>query len=179
MHMRMKPQLAVVCVQHGQRAGYAAQVFVVLAEGLERVPGVAHQGFIDGSLVRPGQGAKLRGQREGEQKVGGGHPAFELALQPDRALVVLAVRAGAVAARVRKAGLRVTARAGREHAARKAGAAGLERSQGLALAGQQACTMALQQLGLELRDQVGQAHHDRAPGRVPVAAVMPLGQPMR
>jgi len=51
MHMRMKAQLAVVRVQHRQRAGCARQLGVVQAEGLEGVPGAAHQQLVDHALV--------------------------------------------------------------------------------------------------------------------------------
>lgn len=119
--MRVEPELAVVRVQHGQRAGCARELVVVLAEGLEGVPGAAHQQLVDQPLVRPGQGAQLGGQCEGHQKVGGGHQGLELALQPQRALKVLAVRASPVATGVRQAGLRV---AGRQHVGSEAGAAG-------------------------------------------------------
>jgi hypothetical protein len=125
----MKSQLVVVRVQHGQRAGCARQMFVVLFEGFD-------QGFVDHALIRPGQASQLRGQREGEQEVGGAHLGLELALQPQRALVVLAVWAGAVAAEVRPAALGVAARAGREHVRRKASAAGLESGQCLVVVGQ-------------------------------------------
>jgi hypothetical protein len=102
------------------------------------------------------------------QEVGGGHQGLELALQPKRTVVMLAVRTGAVAAGVRQAALAVATLTRGQHLSRKAAAAALECGQGLSLAGQHLLPMALQQLGLKLCDQVGQAHHGWPPVGVDV-----------
>jgi hypothetical protein len=81
------------------------------------------------------------------------------------AVVVLAVRAGAVAAGVGHAALLAAARALRQHARRKAGAAALHCRQRLVLAGQQPVAVALQQRRLEAFDQLGQRDHSTVPQR--------------
>lgn len=163
MHMRMEAQSAVVGVQHRHRAGCAAQGLVGLRKGLERGPGRLHHQAIDHALMRPSQMAKLRRQREGHQEVGGGHQSLELTLQPECGVMVLAVRAGAVAAGVRQHGVCGAARASGQHLRCKAAAAGLKRAQRLQVAGQQARAVLLPQGGLKLSDEVSQPHHDAAP----------------
>ena len=75
----------------------------------------------------------------------------------------LAGTPGAVAAGVRRSSLGVATLARGQHLSRKAAAAGLQCRQGLSLAGQHSVTMALQQFGLKLCNQVGQAHHGWQP----------------
>jgi len=103
--MRMKIEPSIVGVQHAHRAGGCAQLGVVVAEGVERVPGALQQQRVHHPLVVPGQAAQLGGQREGDHEVGGRHQRLQLTLQPDLTFVVLAVRAGAVAAGVGYAAL--------------------------------------------------------------------------
>ena len=159
----MEVQAPAVGVQHAHRAGCGAQLGVVVAEGVERVPGALHQQRIDPALVAPGQAAQLGRQREGDHEVGGRHQRLKLALQPDLCFVVLAVRAGAVAAGVGHAALLAAARALRQHAWRKAGAAALHCRQRLVLAGQKAVFVAPQQVWLEALDELGQRDHSTLP----------------
>ena len=111
----------------------------------------------------PGQAAQLGREREGEHEVAGRHQRAELALQPDLGFVVLAVRAGPVAAGMGHAALLAAGRACGQHARRKAGAAALERRHRLLLAGQQAGAILLHERGLELRDDFGQRDHSTVP----------------
>ena len=97
----MEGVLAGVGVQHRDGAGDPAQLAVVVSEGAQRLPGAAHQQIVDEALVRPGQWPQLRRQGEGDQKVRRGHLLGELAFEPLLTLVVLAVRAVAMAAGVR------------------------------------------------------------------------------
>jgi len=79
----------------------AAKLPVVPAEGAHGVPGAAQQQVVEHALVRPGQRPELGREREGEQEVRGGDLPGELALEPLLAVVVLAVRAVAMAAGMR------------------------------------------------------------------------------
>ena len=64
-----------------------------------------------------------------------------------------------MAAGVRQTALGMAAVAGGQQLRRKAAAAGLQRGQGLAVAGQQLLTVAAQQFGFKLGDEIGQAGH--------------------
>ena len=101
MDVGMKLQLARVRMQHRNGAGRAPKLFVVLAEGAHRLPGAAHEQLVDDALVCPGQRPEFGGQGEGQQKVLGRNLLLHLAFQPLLTLMMLTVRAMAVAAGMR------------------------------------------------------------------------------
>jgi len=76
---------------------------------MHRLPGAGHQ-EIEGDLgMRRNEPARFRRQREGQQKVVGRDEALHLTFQPLPALVVLAVRAKAMAAGMRNEFLLIAA----------------------------------------------------------------------
>lgn len=103
MDMWVAIEAARVRVQHRRRARRALEVFVIAAEGAQRLPTATYQQVVDDARVRKGQRPELGRHGEGEQEVLGGDLLLHLALQPLLTLVVLAVRAVAMAAGVRHA----------------------------------------------------------------------------
>ena len=91
--------------------GVPCKLRVVLAERAHRLPAAAHQQIVDDARVRPGQRPEFGGQGEGQQKVLGRHLFLHLAFQPLLTLVVLAVRAVAMAAGMRNQYPMLTGRA--------------------------------------------------------------------
>ena len=111
MDMRVIIQPARVRVQHRSGTRRPLKRFVVLAEGTHRLPATTHEQIIDDVLVRPGQRPEFGGQGEGQQKVLGGHLLLQLTFQPLLTLMMLAVRAVAVAAGMWHQFLMLTCRA--------------------------------------------------------------------
>ena len=101
MNMGVIIQSARVRMQHCDGAGRALKLSVVLAEGMHRLPTTPHEQIVDEALVRPGQCPEFCGQGECQQKVLGGHLLPHLAFQPLLTLMMLAVRAMAMAAGMR------------------------------------------------------------------------------
>jgi hypothetical protein len=163
VHVRVELQPAAVGVQHAHCAGHGAELGVVAAEGGKGVPGALQQQRVGHPLMAPGQAAQFGRQREGEHEVGGRHQQLRLALEPGLGFVVLAVRAGAMAAGMGHASFIAAAGALRQHARRERRAAALHRRQGLPVAGQQPIPMTLQQRGFEALDQPGQCDHSTVP----------------
>jgi len=106
--------------------------------------------------VRPDQGAQLGRHSAGDHEIRGRHLRLKLILNPTLAVVMLAMGATSVAARVRHAALLAAGAALGQHALCKLGAAALESGQGSELTGQQTSGITLQKLGLKALNQVGQ-----------------------
>ena len=96
-------------VQDRDSAGRPLQLPVVLTEAVHRFPGTAHQAIEDDVGVRRREPTQFGRQREGQQKVVGRDEALYLTFQPLLALVVLAVRAKAMAAGMRNEFLLIAA----------------------------------------------------------------------
>ena len=88
-------------MQHRDGAGRALQLPIVAGEGAQRFPATAHQGVVDHRLMRPGQRPEFGRPSEGQEEVFGRDLLLQLPFQPLLALVVLAVRAMAMAAGMR------------------------------------------------------------------------------
>ncbi len=110
MDMRVVLQLARVRMQHRDGAGRALKLLVVLAERTHRLPATAHEQIVEDALMRPAQPPEFGRQGEREQKVLGGHAFLHLAFQPLLTLMVLTVRAVAMAAGVRNQDLMLASR---------------------------------------------------------------------
>src|SRR5699024_9818177 len=146
-------------MEHRDGAGGALELAVVLAERLQRLPTALHQCIVDEALVVPGQGSELGGQGKRDQEVLPRYLALELTRQPLLALVVLTVRAGAVAAGVRHEGLPLAALALDPHARAGRGAAVLHGGKRPALAGEKALGVLVEELGLEGLDDRRKGRH--------------------
>lgn len=111
----------------------------------------------------PGQRPKFGRQGEGQQKVAGRHQRLHLALKPLLALVMLAVRTQAMAARVRHE-LAVRALGAVELHHRTGAAAALpEGGQGPKLIGSEALAVLGAKLGAEGIDDVSEPDHRTRP----------------
>ena len=133
MDMGMVTQPPGVGVQHRCRPWRALELLVVLAEGMNRLPGASgHQG-IDRSLMPPSQRSKLCRQGKGQQEIVRRQLLVELALNPLLALMRLAVGTAAMATGVRHKGLMMTGIAGGLHFGTEMTATSLHGCQRLAM----------------------------------------------
>lgn len=98
MHMRMEIQPTVVSMQYRHRAGGAPQLFVMLAEGVDRPPRATGDQVIHRPLVVPGQRTELGGQGERDHEVIAGNQLFQLLIYPALRLMCLTMRAMAMPA---------------------------------------------------------------------------------
>ena len=137
MDMRMEIQFARMGVQHCDSAWRAPQLLVVPAECAQGLPTATQEQIVEGLLVSKGQRAEFGGHGKGDQKVFGRHQPFHLPFQPLLALVTLAVRAVAMAARVRNQDLVFTRRAADLHLGAGVGTAVFHRRECLELLGAQ------------------------------------------
>ena len=150
-------------VQDRDRPRRPLQLPVVLAEAVHRLPGTAYQGVEDDVGVRRGESAPFSRQREGQQKVVGRDQALHLTFQPLLALVVLAVRAKAMAAGVRNEVVVGTVVAlNRHHRAGRAAAIAQGR-EGLKLLEAQPVTKLRQEVRFEFGDDRAEADHRGVP----------------
>jgi len=117
---------ARIRVQDRNGAGRALQLLVVLAESTHRIPTTLHQRRVNDALVRAGERPEFRGKDKSQQKILGRQRLLQLTFQPLLALMVLAVWAVAMAARVRHQLLMVTARTFDLHRGAGVGAAGCQ-----------------------------------------------------
>lgn len=101
MDMRVVVEAACVRVQHGDGSGRALQLPVVPAEAVHRFPGAAHQEVEDDIGAGRRESAQMGGQGKGQQKIVGRDQTLHLAFQPLLALVVVTIRAKAMAAGMR------------------------------------------------------------------------------
>jgi len=115
MHMRVKVEPTRVRVQDRNRPGGPLEVLVVERESAQRLPGALDQEREEGGLIGEGQRAKGAWQGEGHQEILPRHQLLKLALEPLLTLVVLAVRAAAMPARMRHQDLMVAVGALGEH----------------------------------------------------------------
>jgi hypothetical protein len=129
---------------------------------VHRLP-ASHEQLVDDVLVRPTQRPEFGGQGEGQQKILGGHLLLHLAFQPLLALMVLTVRAVAMAAGMRHQRLMRTLRAFDLHLGAGLRAAVLHGAQGALVSGQQTRAVLGEQFGFEGVDDRGQADHLTAP----------------
>ena len=113
--------------------------------------------------MRPGQCPKLGRKREGDQKVLSRHLLGELAFEPLLALVVLTVRAVAMAAGMGHQRLMIALGAGDLHLRTGLGAAVLHRRQRPRVLGSQALPVLREERRLESVDEPSQANHLIAP----------------
>ena len=125
-------------VQHGEGTDLTADELRVGAQRGESIEGGAKQHGQQRPLVRANDASELGRQREHDVKVG--HRQHQLALSREPALrgVVSALRTRAVSARVIEQVLGVAARAVREVAAQRRGAAARDGAQGADMTGQHA-----------------------------------------
>ena len=161
--MRVIVEPAGVGMQHRSGTGGALQLLVVSAEGAHRLPTAAHQQVVNQTLVRKRQHPELGRQRERDQKIPGRHLLLELAFEPLLTLMVLAVRAVAVAAGVRHQLLMIAAAALHLHLGAGLGAAALDGGQCLQVRCAQAFTVLRPQVFLERVNDAGEPDHLTCP----------------
>jgi hypothetical protein len=125
MDMRMVVEPTRVGMQHGDGAGLALELDVVLREGAQRLPSAAAHQVVERALIGPSQRPQGRGQREGDEEILRRHLTGQLALDPALALMVLTVRTTAMAARMRDHFDVIARRAVRLHHRGRRGAADL------------------------------------------------------
>ena len=161
--MRVEVEPTRVRVQDRDRPRRPLQLPVVLTETVHRFPGTAHQEIEDDVGVRRSEPAPFGRQREGQQKVAGRDQALHLTFQPLLALVVLAMRAKAMAAGMRNevvvgtvAALNLHHRAGRA-------AAIAHGREGLKLLEAQPVTKLRQEVRFEFGDDRAEADHRGVP----------------
>ena len=128
---------------------------MVLTEGAQGLPSAVHQGGVDDALVLPGQWPEFGGQGEGNHEVVAWHQTLGLPLYPGLTLVVLAVRAVAMATRMRHQTLLAAACA----LGGQGRAAALHDAQGFALAGHGGLPVLGQIVGLKAFDDGGKRDH--------------------
>ena len=170
----MKLQLARVRMQHHNGAGRAPQLFVVAAEGAHRLPGAAQEQLVDDALVRPGERPEFGRQGEGQQKVLGRDLLLHLAFQPLLTLMMLTVRAMAVAAGMRHQLLLRASRALDLHHGAGLGAAVFHRRQGSIVVGRESIPVLRQEVSLEGVDDGSQPDHVTFPQAMPKPSMRPL-----
>jgi len=159
MDVGVEGEFAGVGVQHGNGAGQAVEMSIVLGEGAQRLPGAAQEKLVDDSLVGPGERAKLGRKGEGKQEVLCGKLPGELAIEPALAVVVLAVGAVSVAAGMGHESVVIALGAGGVHLGAGLGAAELDGGQGAGVFGTQAFAVLSDKRGLEALDDRGETDH--------------------
>ena len=100
MGVRVLIERARVGMQHRDRPRGAGKLLVVLAKCAQRLPSAAQEQVIDHALMRPSQAPEFGRQGERDQEVLGRHEPLHLPFQPLLRLVVLTMRAVAMAAGV-------------------------------------------------------------------------------
>ena len=95
VHERLAPG-----VQHGDEADVSAEMLGVGGDGPEGSRGGGEQGAVDGALVLQCQRRQLGGQGEDDVEIGDRQQVCATILQPGGALLRLALRTVAIAARV-------------------------------------------------------------------------------
>ena len=163
MDMRVEVEAARVRVQHGDGARCALQLSVILTEAEYGFPGTAHQQVKNDVGVRRSEPAEFGRQREGQQKIVGRNEALHLAFQPLLALVVLAMRAEAMAAGMRHEAVVLAVSALELHHRAGLAAAVLDCCQCPKLIKAQPVAKLRQEVGFELGDNSRQADHRGAP----------------
>lgn len=159
MDMRVEVEPARMSVQYRDCTWDALQRFVVLGEGADRFPTAADHGGVELTLMLPDQIAELLRNREGDQKVLRRQLFLELAFEPLLRLMVLAVRATAVPARMRRELMLLAIGALCQHLGACWPTAGFQGAEGLALRGQQRLTVMRQELGFKFGDDRGKRDH--------------------
>ena len=122
----MVPQGLAPGVQHGDEADIGAEMLRVGRDGLEGSGGGSEQQTVDFALVLQRQRRQLRGQGEDDVEIGDRQQILAAIFQPLGALVRLALRAVAIAARVVRYAHLTTGIAGIDVAAKLGGATGCE-----------------------------------------------------
>jgi len=87
-------------MEYGGEPGYPAELFIVPGEGFQGVLNTVKHQAIDGFLVSPCQISKMLGKGEGNQIVFSREALVQLIFDPLLILMILAMRAVSVAARV-------------------------------------------------------------------------------
>jgi hypothetical protein len=174
MDMRVIIQPARVRMQHGNGAGRALQLLVVPAEGAHRLPTAAHQQLIDLALVDKGQCPEFGGQGERHQEILGRHLLLHLAFQPLLTLVVLAMRAVAVATGMRPQCLMFAFGAFDLHLQARLRAAMRHRRQGAQVVKGQFVPVLRQEVCLEGVDHGSQPAHLTFPQSMEKRSIRPL-----
>jgi len=159
MHMRVIIEAAGMGVQHRDGAGFSLKLSVVLRKGFDRLPATTNHQVIQRALLLPGQRSELFRQREGQQKIRGGHLPLQLPLQPLLTFVLLAVGTVAMAAGMRHETLAIAVSALRQHHRTLRSAAVLHGGQRLALAGQKPALIRRQKFGFEGLNDSGEQDH--------------------
>ena len=178
MDMRVIIQSARVRMQHGNDAGRALKLLVVLAEGAHRLPATAHQQLIDDLLVRESQRPEFGGQGERHQEILGRHLLLHLAFQPLLTLMVLAMRAVAVAAGMRYQRLMFAFGAFDLHLQTRLRAAMRHRRQGAQVVKRQFVPVLRQEVRLESDDHGSQPDHLTFPQSMEKLSIRPLMRSM-
>jgi hypothetical protein len=159
MDMRMEVEAARMRVQHRDGSRCSLQLPVVLAETEHRFPGTAHQGIEDDVGVGQSEPTPFGRQRKGQEKVVGRDEPLHLMFQPLLALVVLTVRAKAMAAGMRhEVVVRTVAALNLHHRTGRA-AAVFDRRQRLHLVNAQPVTELREEVGSEFGDEGSEADH--------------------
>jgi hypothetical protein len=163
MDMRVEVEATRVRVQYRDRPRRPLQLPVVLTETQHRFPGTAHQGIEDDVGVGQSEPAPFGRQREGQQKVVGRDEPLHLTFQPLLALVVLTVRAKAMAAGMRDEVVVRTVTALNLHHRTGRAAAIAHRRQGPKLLKAQPVAKLRQEVRFEFGDDKAEADHRGVP----------------
>ena len=159
MDMGVVVEPARIGVQYGDGAGGSFELLVVLAERVHRVPARAHHQIVDQFLVSPAQRPQFGRQRERQQEVLGRHLLGDLAFQPLLALVMLAMRAMAMAAGMRHQDLMVATLALDLHLQAGLGTASGHGRQRPQMIGVQLVPILRQEVAFESVDDGGESDH--------------------
>ena len=156
MHVRMVEQVACPGVQHAHHPDLAAHKAWISGQLLGCLGRSAEEQVVDQLLVLAGEQAQFSGKGEGQQEVGDGQEQSLLHFQPGLGLLVLALGAMAVAARVVAVADFPAGRTGKDLSTQRFCAAALDGAHSLAVAGQQARGIFLAVGGTVLAEDVCQ-----------------------
>lgn len=174
MHVRMIIESARMRVQYRDRTCATLQMFIVLTEGVDRLPRALGNQAVDGFLILPRQLPPLLRQSEGDHKIVTGKLFGQLPLYPLLGFVGLTVRTITVAARMRNEAGIIASAALHFHLCAQGVAAGLECSQCTALAGQKRVAVLEQEVGLKGFDDAGKPYHLTLPQPMLTLPIMEL-----
>jgi len=137
MHMGVVDQVACPGMQYTHQPDLPTHKARILGQLLGGLSRSAEKQVVDQLLVLAGEQAQFRGERESQQEVRDGQEQSLLHVQPVLGLLVLALGAVAIAARVITVAGFATGEARVNLSSQRFGAAALDSAHGLAMAGQQ------------------------------------------